>query len=316
MFLHTLNPQPLIFQFGFLKIHWYGLVIAIAVSIGLIVAIKLNQKYKEKNIIVFKNKDQILDLCFYLVIFGLVGARIYEVFLFFPFYLKDPLAIFKIWNGGLAIHGVILAGILTVIIFARKHKTDLYLSLDLLVPALTLGQAIGRWGNYFNQELFGLPTNLSWGIPIDLAHRPIGYENFSFFHPTFLYESLLSFALAGVLIFLHCRRLAKLDATQRCPTPKGVSDTCATPSPRGSLSAEDSREELQYGQNTKSYQKGNIVLIYLIGYSLIRFSLEFIKIDETPLALGLRWPQAVSLVLIAAAGVFLFKNTKRNNTVK
>ncbi|MFH1187947.1 MAG: prolipoprotein diacylglyceryl transferase [bacterium] len=275
MSIRAFHPQPIIFQFGFLKIHWYGLIIAIAVSAGLLVVIKLNQKYKEKNIIVFKDKDQIIDLCFYLVIFGLIGARIYEVFLFMPFYLKDLLAIFKIWNGGLAIHGVILAGILTVFIFARKHKTDLYLSLDLLAPALALGQAIGRWGNYFNQELFGLPTNLPWGIPIDLANRPMGYENFTFFHPTFLYESLLSLTLAGVLIFLHYRRLAK------------------------------SKDD-----KIKKSQKGNIVLIYLIGYSLIRLSLEFIKMDETPFALGLRWPQTVSLVLIAAAGLLLLLKTK------
>ncbi len=278
MFLRTFNPQPLIFQYGFLKIHWYGLIIAIAVSAGLLVVIKLNKKYQEKNIIVFKDKDQIIDLCFYLVIFGLIGARIYEVFLFFSFYLKDPLAIFKIWNGGLAIHGVILAGILTVIIFARKHKTDLYLSLDLLAPALALGQAIGRWGNYFNQELFGLPTNLPWRIPIDLARRPIGYESFTFFHPTFLYESLLNLILAGVLFFLHHRRLSR--------------------SKDGEI---------------KNGQKGNIVLIYLIGYSFIRFYLEFIKIDETPLALGLRWPQVISLILIITATLILF--LKKNNKV-
>jgi phosphatidylglycerol:prolipoprotein diacylglycerol transferase len=275
MFLHTFHPQPLVFEIGFLKIHWYGLIIAIAVLIGLLVVIKLNKKYKEKKVLIFKNKDQILDLCFYLIIFGLIGARIYAVFLFPQFYIKDPLAIFKIWNGGLAVHGALFAGIFALILFSKKHKTDLYLSLDLIAPVMALGHAIGRWGNYFNQELFGLPTKLPWGIPIDLAHRPQAFQGFNFFHPTFLYESLLNLILAGILIFLHYRRLNKLKESK-----------------------------------TKPNQKGNIFLIYLIGYSLIRFSLEFIKIDETPLMFGLRLPQLISLILIIAAGVVFLKKKK------
>lgn len=273
MFLHTFHPKPLIFQIGFLKIHWYGLIIAIAILVGLLVTIKLNKKYKEKNILIFKNKDQIFDLCFYLIIFGLLGARIYEFFLFLPFYLQNPIEILKIWNGGLSIHGAIFGGLLALIFFTKKHKIDLGLSIDLLAPVVALGHAIGRWGNYFNQELFGLPTKLSWAIPIDLINRPTAFKEFNFFHPTFLYESLLNLILFIILIFLHHKRLQKLN--------------------RGEI---------------KLNKKGNIFLIYLIAYSLIRFSLEFIKIDQTPFALGLRWPQVISLVLIAVAGAVLLLN--------
>lgn len=287
MFLHVFHPRPIILEFGFFKIYWYGLIIALAVLFGLSIIIKLNSAYKKRDIIIFKSRDQIFDLCFYLVIFAVIGARIYEVFLFLPVYLKNPLMIFKIWNGGLAIHGAILTGILTIVILTKKHKIDLGLSFDLIAPTLALGQAIGRWGNYFNQELFGLPTKLLLGIPIDLANRPLGYESFVFFHPTFLYESLLNLILAGFLFFLHYRRLAKLSAAQRHPMQDGVSDT-------------------------SYFQEGNIVLIYLIGYSLIRFLLEFIKIDETPFVFGLRWPQIMSLILIAVSGIALWRANKHN----
>jgi phosphatidylglycerol:prolipoprotein diacylglycerol transferase len=270
MFFHTFHPRPLILEFGWLKLHWYGLIIALAAVFALFLILKFNKKYQEKNIIIFKDKEQVFDLFFYLVIFGLIGSRIYEVFLFFPYYLNNPLDIFKIWNGGLAIHGGILAGILVIILFARKHKINLGLIFDVVAPALAFGQAVGRWGNYFNQELVGLPTELPWGIPIDLINRPVGYEQFVFFHPTFLYESLLSLILAGVLIGLHYWRLKVKELS--------------------------------------SFSYGNIFLVYLAGYSIIRFFLEFVKIDETVIFFGWRWPQVISVILLAIAiGIFVYK---------
>lgn len=270
MFLHTFYPQPVIFNFGWLTLYWYGLIVVLATLTGLWLVIKLNQKYSSYRITIFKNKDQIFDLYFYLVIFGIIGARVYEVLLFPSLYLANPLAILQIWHGGLAIHGAIIGGGLALWWYVKKQQLSLALVADLVAPAVAVGQAIGRWGNYFNQELFGLPTKMPWGIPIDFINRPAQYENYLYFHPTFLYESLLSLVLVGFLLFLHFKKYQQIQSRQ------------------------------------PEFKAGQIALCYLIGYSLIRFILEFIKIDETPLLLGVRWPQIIS-VLIASTSFYVFK---------
>jgi len=298
MFLHNFYPQPVWLEFGWLKIHWYGLIIALATVAGLWLIIKLNQKYQEKGVMIFKNKEQILDFYFYLVIFGLIGARIYEVFLFFPYYFKNPLAVFKIWQGGLAIHGAILGALILGIVFTKRNKINFWLLGDVVAPAAVLGQAIGRWGNYFNQELFGLPTNLPWGIPIDLINRPIGYESFTYFHPTFLYESLLNLVLLGILLWLHYRRIARLKNENG-----GLKNWLKS----------FFNKLFKKRFKTESIQQGNILWIYLIGYSVIRFLLEFIKIDETPEMLSLRWPQVISLIIIFVGGIVLLKKQRKIN---
>jgi phosphatidylglycerol:prolipoprotein diacylglycerol transferase len=118
------------------------------------------------------------------------------------FYLTHPLDAIAIWNGGLGIPGAIIGGGIALYLFTRRHQLDFPLWLDIAAPALALGQAIGRWGNFVNQEIYGSPTNLPWAIRIDPQHRLPGFENQETYHPLFLYESLLSFANVAILLWI------------------------------------------------------------------------------------------------------------------
>ncbi len=265
-FLHTFNPQPILFSLGPITIYWYGFFMVLSMILGIITAITIAKYYQV-------SKDQIIDLSFYLIIGGLIGARIYEIFLEFPYYWQYPLEIVKVWHGGLAIHGAIIGGILALWLFIKKNKGyDFWKLCAIVVPALALGQAIGRWGNYFNQELFGRPTNLPWSIPISLINRNNDFISFEYFHPTFLYESLGSLLIFGVLIFCHYLIIKR---------GKGDAQT----------------------KKTNHFQA--TVLIYIILYSVLRFLTEFIRIDKTPMWGNIRWPQIISLLLIILSLIIL-----------
>jgi len=231
----------------------------LAVLAALTVAIYLAKLHSIK-------KEAIIDLAFWLIVGGLIGARIYDVFLELPYFLANPLNIFKIWQGGLAIHGAIIGGLIALWLYAKKYQHNFWQLAAIIATSLPLAQAIGRWGNYFNQELFGYPTNLTWGIPIDLAHRPWQYLNYEYFHPTFLYESLGNLIIFIILFTLHIKKV-----TTRLPDGQGY--------------------ELR-------------VTSYLLLYSLLRFATEFIRIDAAPTAFGLRFPQLVSLMVIFSIFVY------------
>jgi len=167
--------------------------------LGVLLALKLSLILAKK----FKvSTENIFDLAFWLIIFGIIGARIYHIFLEIEYYIAHPADIIKIWEGGMAIHGAVIAGIITILIFCHKKKMNFWLTTAILTPGLALCQAIGRWGNYFNQELFGLPTDLAWGIPINIIIRPPKFIDSQYFHPTFLYESLGNLFIFAVLICL------------------------------------------------------------------------------------------------------------------
>ena len=260
-FLHIFTPNPILISFGPFHIYWYGMFIVLGIIGALAIALKLSAYYNV-------SKDSIIDLSFYVIIAGIIGARVYEIFLDFSYYLKSPLDILKIWNGGLAIHGAILAGVITVWFYAKKKKINFWLMTALIVPGLALAQAIGRWGNYFNQELYGRPTNLPWGIPIEPAHRLADYFSYQYFHPVFLYESLGSLLIFGLLIYLHYLLINK----QRF-----------------------------------SYQ--HIVFFYLIAYSVLRFVTETLRVDNTYTIFNLRWPQLVSLIIIAGSTTWFIRQS-------
>src|SRR4051794_16763510 len=142
------------------------------------------------------------------VLFGIVGARIYHVITSPEAYFGkhgDLVHVLYVWNGGLGVWGAVAGGALGVWLACRRGKGPVLLFADAAVPGLVFAQAIGRWGNYFNQELFGRPTTLPWGLKIDFAHRPLGYEQYSTFHPTFLYESIWD-VLVGVTLLVIDRR--------------------------------------------------------------------------------------------------------------
>ena len=195
MFLSNSIPNPVLLNLDFIKIYWYGFLITLALVLGFLIFYKLIRKLDFK-------KDDIFNLAFWLIIWGVIGGRLYHIFSEITYYFKYPLEIFYIWNGGMGIYGSILAGILVIYFFSKKYKLNFLKILDFLVPGLALAQAIGRWGNYFNQELYGLPTNLPWKVIIDFEKRVVGFKNFDFFHPTFLYESLFCLILFLVLFFL------------------------------------------------------------------------------------------------------------------
>ncbi|MCC6638934.1 prolipoprotein diacylglyceryl transferase [Candidatus Falkowbacteria bacterium] len=187
-----MSPNPIALNLGVVQIHWYGLLIVLGAVLGSYVVIVLARR---KGI----SKDTILDLVFYLAIFGILGARLYYVLYDLPYYLAHPIEIPLVWHGGLGIFGAIIAGALTTYIFCRIKKISFFVMTDLLVFGLIIGQIFGRMGNFFNQELYGAPTTMPWGIAIDSAHRMQGFENFTHFHPTFLYESILNLTALGVM---------------------------------------------------------------------------------------------------------------------
>lgn len=201
-FLHTYIPRPEIFSIGEFSIHWYGLMIALGAFAGISLVVKVAKQYEIQS-------DTIYDLTFYLILVGILFERAYYVIYNWEYYSSHLYDIPQIWEGGLAIHGGMIAGILVLYFFVKKHKLNYWLLLDIIIVGLPLAMAIGRWGNYFNQELFGTPTSLPWGIPILSENRPEQFADATYFHPTFLYESILNFILLLVLVGMHWLRKNK-----------------------------------------------------------------------------------------------------------
>jgi len=202
-FLHYFQPNPIFFQLGPLAIHWYGLILALA----FIVAIALS--WRLVNMRGLKT-DDLLDLALWLIIAGIIGARLYDVFIIdWPYFSRHLIIILFICHGGLAIHGALIGGLNAVYFWCRLKKQNLWLWLDIIAAVLPLAQAIGRWGNYFNSELFGRPTSWPWGIPITENLRPIIYKSFQYFQPAFLYESILDLILFIIILFIFKKNQLK-----------------------------------------------------------------------------------------------------------
>lgn len=199
-FLHTYQPNSVLVDFGLVKIYWYGLFMMLAIVIGIAVFWFLGRSKKI-------NLEVAIDYAFWLVICGLVSARLYYLILEFNYYYRQPGEMIKVWHGGLAIHGAIIGGAIAIYYFANKKGFKVFDLLALTSVSLAIGQAIGRLGNYFNQELYGRETTLPWGIPI----TKIGLEGIKkiYVQPTFLYESLLDVVLFIILFSCY---LAKVEA--------------------------------------------------------------------------------------------------------
>ncbi|HTL90009.1 MAG TPA: prolipoprotein diacylglyceryl transferase [Leptolyngbya sp.] len=187
------------FELGPLTIRWYGVLIASAVLIG----VNLSQSLASRRKV---NPELLSDLAIWLVLAAIPSARLYYVLFQWRDYAANPGSIIAIWQGGIAIHGAILGGTIAALIFARIKRISFWQFADLVAPSLILGQAIGRWGNFFNSEAFGSPTDLPWKLFIPLDRRPPGFENFAYYHPTFLYESLWDVGVFALLIFLFFKR--------------------------------------------------------------------------------------------------------------
>lgn len=216
--------------------------------------------------------ELIWDAMPWLLIAGIIGARIWHILtppasmvavgLTTKYYLTHPLDMLAIWNGGLGIPGAVMGGVVALYLFARKREVSFPIMLDVISPGLILAQAIGRWGNFINQELYGAPSDLPWAITIDPIYRLPDYADVARYHPLFLYESLLNLAIMGVLLWV--------------------------------------------GSRFKDWLKdGDIFLMYLIGYPVVRFSLEFLRLDPSNVG-GINANQTLMAVIAVASAVVLF----------
>jgi phosphatidylglycerol:prolipoprotein diacylglycerol transferase len=227
------SPGPILLEWGPITVRWYGLLIASAVLIGVSLSTYLA---KRRSV----NPDLLGDLAIWLVLAAIPCARLYYVLFQWQEYAQHPADIVAVWKGGIAIHGAIIGGIIASLIFARLNKVPFWQLADLVSPSLILGQAIGRWGNFFNSEAFGRPTDLPWKLYIPPAQRPLGYRAAEYFHPTFLYESLWDLGVFAILMFLFFGGLK-----------------------------EQSR-----------LRTGTLFLVYWVCYSLGRFWIEGLRMDS------------------------------------
>lgn len=200
--------DPIMFSIFGIDIYWYSVFILIGIIIGMILLEKEAKKFKYP-------PDLIFNICFWAIIIGIIGARLYYCLFNFSYYKNNLLEIFAIWNGGLAIHGGLIAGLLTVIFLAKKHHLNFLKLLDMAVPSLILAQAIGRWGNFFNSEAHGIATTYTQLKDLLIPEFIIeGMELGGIYYlPTFYFESL--WCLLGFIILLIIRKLKyiKIGAT-------------------------------------------------------------------------------------------------------
>jgi phosphatidylglycerol:prolipoprotein diacylglycerol transferase len=256
-------------------IRFYGILIMLGVVAAAFVA---SREFKRRG----ANSELVWDALPWVVIAGILGARLWHVFTPTPqdiafgitteYYLSNPLEILAVWKGGLGIPGAVIGGALAAWIYARIKKTPLSLWFDSVAPGLVLAQGIGRWGNFFNQELYGAPTTLPWGIAIEEQHRVMGYtyadgfDAATRFHPLFLYESLWNIGLAFLLLWIGRKFASRL---------KG----------------------------------GDIFLMYLIGYPLIRFLLDFLRLNAAEIG-GININQTFMLVvMVLATAALILRHT-------
>jgi prolipoprotein diacylglyceryl transferase len=192
------SPSKGILHLGPLPLHAYGLCLALGVLVASWIA---ERRWEVRG----GKPGTIGEIGVIVVISGVIGARVYHLFTGYDWKTGGIAGTVKIWQGGLSIWGAVAGGVLAVVVVAYRRKLPTLILLDAIAPGLAMAQAIGRWGNYFNQELFGRPTRLPWGLEIDLAHRPAKYLAYKTFHPTFLYESLWCLAIAGFIVLAERR---------------------------------------------------------------------------------------------------------------
>ena len=189
----SLTFDPILLHYGSGGVHWYGVIIATGVLLALLLCSRL---YKKRG----RNPEELLDFLLWALPIGIVGARLYYVIFSWEDYAGNPRAVFEIWNGGLAIYGALIAGLITCIVFCKVKGIDFFELADVAVAGVVIGQCLGRWGNFVNGEAHGGPTSLPWGMTVN-GSEPV--------HPTFLYESLWSLIGLIVLIVLIKKNLPR-----------------------------------------------------------------------------------------------------------
>ncbi len=205
--------MPTGFSIGNFTVHYYGIIIMLGALAAAFVADWNARRQGMKN-------DLVWDMLPWLLIAGIIGARLWHIFTPPPsmvavgkdtmWYLTNPIEMVKIWNGGVGIPGAVIGGALALWLYARKYKLNFLRWIDIIAPGLALAQAIGRWGNFVNQEIYGAPTNLPWAIYIDEVHRLPELRNVAYYHPLFLYESLWNLANMAFLLWFGRRFASRL----------------------------------------------------------------------------------------------------------
>ncbi len=195
------SPSSGVWELGGFPIRGYALCILVGIALAIWIG---ERRFRARG----GPPGTVMDVAVWAVPFGIIGGRLYHVITSPDAYFGEggnPADIFRIWQGGLGIWGAVVLGGVGAWIGVRRRGIPLPPFGDALAPGLAIAQAVGRWGNWFNQELFGGPTTLPWGLEIDLAHRPTDYLDESTFHPTFLYESLWMVAVAGLVVWADRR---------------------------------------------------------------------------------------------------------------
>jgi phosphatidylglycerol---prolipoprotein diacylglyceryl transferase len=256
------------FFIGQFEIKFYGIILMLGAVAGAFLA---SREAKRRGY----EPEIVWDLMIYLLIGGIIGARLWHIFTPPPssgvtteWYLTHPLDALNIRKGGMGIPGAVIAGVIVMYFYARRHGLGFTDWLDIGAPGLALGQGIGRWGNFFNQELYGAPTTLPWKIFIDPEHRLVDYSDVEYYHPLFLYESIWNFGNMFLLLWISRR----------------------------------------YAEGLKS---GDLFLIYLIVYPVGRFLLDFLRLDASIVA-GLNINQTVMAVVAVGAALALVLRHRTN----
>jgi phosphatidylglycerol:prolipoprotein diacylglycerol transferase len=197
--------MPVGFQVGPIFVHYYGIILMIGTLAGAwLASLEARRKGYDPEIV--------WDGLVWVMIGGIIGARLWHIFtppqsmvvqgITTAWYLTHPLDMIAVWRGGLGLPGAVIGGMVALYWYCSRNKLPFLVMTDIAVPGVALGQAIGRWGNYINQEVYGSPTTLPWGLRIDPEHRLPGFENVETYHPLFLYESLWSLMNLGILLLL------------------------------------------------------------------------------------------------------------------
>lgn len=250
------------FSIGTLFVRYYGIILMTGAVAGAFLAVGEAKRRGYE-------QDIVWDLFIYLLIGGIVGARVWHILTPSPstgvtagWYFSHPLDALAVWKGGLGIPGAVIGGLIALYIYSRRTGINFAEWTDIASPSLALGQAIGRWGNFFNQELYGAPTNLPWKIYIDRERRLSGYLDVEYYHPLFLYESIWNLANLFLLLWIS-RRFAD------------------------------------------SLKDGDIFLVYLVIYPVGRFLLDFLRLDAS-LVGGININQTVMAFVALFASVTLY----------
>lgn len=196
------SPSQGVWSVGPIPVRAYAALILLGIAVALVIS---DRRWRRRG----GERGQILDIAVWAVPFGIVGARLYHVATDWPTYFRSGgrgfVAALELWQGGLGIWGAVSGGALGAWIACRRHGWLMPPLADAVAPGIAVAQAIGRWGNYFNQELFGSPSDWPWALEISPASRPPGFEAFATFHPTFLYESIWCILVAGFVIWADRR---------------------------------------------------------------------------------------------------------------